>query len=144
TLETWIENGGGVVVIANAVSILEGREGFDLKSNDTENAEKENDTLGNMVTYYQRELESIKNFITGSIYKVKLDKTHPLAFGYGDAYYSLKLGSDSYKFLTEGYNVGYITEPESISGFSGEIAKASLKNSIVFAEAIVGEGSVIY
>lgn len=144
TLEPWINKGGRVMAIGNAVSIFEGKEGFDLKENGDEKAEKKKDTLGNMVPYAQRELESTKDFITGSIYKVKLDNTHPLAFGYGDTYYSLKLGSDSYKFLNEGYNVGYIKEPESVSGFSGETAKASLKNSIVFAEAKKGRGSVIY
>ncbi|AFL81583.1 Zinc carboxypeptidase [Aequorivita sublithincola DSM 14238] len=144
TLEPWINKGGRVIAIGNAVSAFEGKEGFDLKENGDEKAEKENDTLGNMIPYAQRELESTKDFITGSIYKVKLDNTHPLAFGYGDTYYSLKLGNDSYKFLSDGYNVGYIEEPESVSGFSGEKAKASLKNSIVFAEAKKGRGSVIY
>src|SRR5690606_31662908 len=144
TLESWIDRGGRVIAIGNAVSIFEGKEGFDLKKNGVENAETEKDTLGNMVPYAQREMESTKDFITGSIYKVKLDNTHPLAFGYGDFYYSLKLGSDSYKFLKDGYNVGYIDEPESVSGFSGEKAKAALKNSIVFAEAKKGSGSVVY
>lgn len=85
------------------------------------------------------------DLITGSIYKITLDNTHPLAFGYGDTYYTLKLGNDSYKFLEDGYNVGYIKgEPESVAGFSGENAKASLKNSIVFAQAEKGRGSVVY
>ncbi len=144
-LEAWIGKGGRIVAIGNAVGVFEGKDGFDLKKNISE-AEKKKDSLseGNLVPYAQRELESTKDFITGSIYKVMLDNTHPLAFGYGDTYYSLKLGSDSYKFLNEGYNVGYIKEPESVSGFSGEAANASLKNSIVFAEAKKGRGSVVY
>lgn len=144
SIEDWIDNGGRLIAIGNAVRFFEDKEGFDLKRNIDEMAEKDKDTLGNMIPYAQRELESTKDFITGSIYKVKLDNTHPLAFGYGDTYYSLKLGNDSYKFLNEGYNVGYITEPESVSGFSGEAAKAALKNSIVFAEAKKGRGSVVY
>ncbi|SRX75211.1 M14 family metallopeptidase [Aequorivita antarctica] len=144
TLEEWIDKGGNVIAIGNAVSGFEGKEGFDLKKNGDEKTEKEKDTLGNMIPYAQRELESTKDFITGSIYKVTLDNTHPLAFGYGDTYYSLKLGSDSYKFLNDGFNIGYIKEPESVSGFSGETAKAALKNSIVFAQAKKGRGSVVY
>jgi hypothetical protein len=144
SFEQWINKGGRVIAIGNAVAAFEGKDGYDLKKNSDEKAEKEKDTLGNMIPYAQRELESTKDFITGSIYKVMLDNTHPLAFGYGDTYYSLKLGSDSYKFLNEGFNVGYIKEPESVSGFSGETAKAALKNSIVFAEAKKGSGSVVY
>ncbi|QQX75646.1 MULTISPECIES: M14 family metallopeptidase [Aequorivita] len=143
-VEEWISNGGKIIAIANAVSIFEGKDGFDLKKNNSEKPKTETDSIGNMIPYAQRELESTKEFITGSIYKVKLDNTHPLAFGYGDTYYSLKLGSDSYKFLNEGFNVGYIKDPESVSGFSGETAKAKLKNSIVFAEAKKGRGSVVY
>ena len=143
-LEEWINRGGRVIAIGNAVATFEGKEGFDLKKNGDEKAEKVKDSLGNMTPYAQRELESTKEMITGSIYKVKLDSTHPLAFGFGDTYYTLKLGNDSYSFLKEGYNVAYINEPESVSGFSGENAKASLKNSIVFAEAKKGRGSVVY
>ncbi len=146
-IEQWIKGGGEVIAIGNALSSFEGKEGFDLKKNISEEDEKKKDSLssGNMVPYAQRELESTKDFITGSIYKVTLDNTHPLAFGYDDTYYSLKLGGDSYKYLKDGYNVGYIKdEPESVSGFSGETAKAALKNSIVFAQAKVGQGSVVY
>ena len=146
TLDEWISGGGKLIAIGSAISIFEDKEGFDLTQNFTkEEKEKQKDSIGNLVPYAQRELESTKDFITGSIYKVKLDNTHPLAFGYGDSYYSLKLGSDSYKFLKDGFNVGYLNgEPESVSGFSGEKAKASLKNSIVFAEARKGKGNVIY
>ena len=144
-LEAWIGKGGRIVAIGNAVGVFEGKDGFDLKKNISE-AEKKKDSLseGNLVPYAHRELESTKDMITGSIYKVQLDNTHPLAFGYGDTYYTLKLGNDSYGFLKDGYNVGYITEPESVSGFSGEAAKAALKNSIVFAEMKKGRGSVVY
>ncbi|MGO3183464.1 MAG: M14 family metallopeptidase [Aequorivita sp.] len=146
TLDEWISSGGKLIAMSNAISIFEDKEGFDLKNNfSEEDKEKQKDSIGNLIPYAQREMESTKDLITGSIYKVTLDNTHPLAFGYGDFYYSLKLGNDSYKFLNDGYNVGYIDgEPESVSGFSGEKAKASLKNSIVFAEARKGSGNVIY
>ena len=83
--------------------------------------------------------------ITGAIYQVKIDNTHPMAFGYDQDYFSLKLGSSSYKLLESGFNVGHIgDEPVSVSGFSGEDAKAGLKNSLVFGEQRMGGGSVIY
>lgn len=145
TLEDWITKGGKVVAIGSAIGVFDGKEGFDLAKNEDENTKKEKDTLANMVPYAQRELDGTKDMITGSIYKVTLDNTHPLAFGYGDTYYSLKLGNDSYKFLSDGYNVGYLNgEAESVSGFSGNVAKKGLKNSIVFAEAKKGSGSIIY
>ncbi len=143
-LSNWIDKGGKLIAMGNAVGIFEGKEGFDLVKNCSEK-EKDSISEGNLIPYAQREMESTKDMITGSIYKISLDNTHPLAFGYGDTYFTLKLGNDSYRFLNDGYNVGYIKgDPESVAGFSGETAKAALKNSIVFAQAEKGRGSVVY
>lgn len=147
TLENWIDNGGKLIAMGNAVRLFEGKDGFDLVKNDADEDEKKKDSIseGNLIPYAQREMESTKDMITGSIYKITLDNTHPLAFGYGNTYYTLKLGNDSYKFLQDGYNVGYIKgKPESVAGFSGETAMAALKNSIVFAQAEKGRGNVVY
>lgn len=147
-LEDWIDKGGKLIAMGNAVNVFDGKEGFDLERNDEKEKDEANnngDAEHNLKPYADREMDSTKDMITGSIYKVTLDNTHPLAFGYGNTYYSLKLGSDSYRFLKDGYNVGYIKgDFESVAGFSGETAAAGLKNSIVFAQARKGKGSVIY
>ena len=142
-LKSWIRGGGKVIAIGNALRTFAGSDSFGLKNNDSEDDEEEDNA--NLTPYDQRERESVTNFITGSIYKVKLDPTHPMAFGYGDTYFSLKLGSTSYSFLEDGYNVGYIKDDAvSVSGFSGSNAKQQLKNSLVFGESRVGRGSVIF
>ncbi|WP_271425054.1 M14 metallopeptidase family protein [Aequorivita sinensis] len=146
-LEDWVSQGGNLIAIGNAVALFESKKGFDLNKNASENDEEKEDEASdkNLIPYAEREMESTKDMITGSIFKVKLDNTHPLAFGYDDTYYSMKLGNKSYKFLEDGYNVGYIEgDAVSVSGFTGERAKASLKNSIVFAQAKKGSGSVVY
>jgi len=142
-LKEWVQRGGKIIAIDGALNIFEGKDGFDLKKN--KKAEDSSENRGNLVPYDQRERNMVKDFITGSIYKVTLDPSHPMAFGYGDTYYSLKLGNDSYQLLENGYNVGYIDgDAVSVSGFSGEDAKAGLKNSLVFGEARLGSGSVVY
>ncbi|MBQ4820284.1 M14 family metallopeptidase [Aquimarina sp. MMG016] len=141
-IQKWVSSGGKVIAIANAVNAFSGKDGFDLKSNKPE--EKKKDSIGNLTPYDQRERKSVKDFITGSIYKTKVDSSHPMAFGYSDTYFSLKLGSSSYKFLQDGYNIAYIETPESVSGFSGKDAFDGLNNSLVFGEARIGDGSVIY
>lgn len=142
-VKDWIKDGGKLIAIGNALRSFEGKDGFDLKRNKKENESE--DSNGNLIAYDQRERDRVKTFITGSVYQVHLDTSHPMAFGYDDTYFSLKLGSDSYSFLENGYNVGYINgEPVSVSGFSGEEAKVSLKNSLVFGEARIGSGSAVY
>ncbi len=141
-LDKWVSQGGRILAFQNAMEIFLDKDGYELEKNEKEETEEK---TANLIPYAEREMHGTKDFITGSIFKVNLDTTHPLAFGMDADYYSLKLGSKSYKLMTEGYNVGYIGEEvENVSGFAGEEAKAKLKNSIVFAEAKKGRGSVVY
>ncbi len=141
-LKKWTKSGGKIIAMANAVDFFAGKDGFNL----TKNKPKENkkDSIGNLVPYDQREREQVKDFITGSIFKTKVDVTHPMAFGYDDTYFSLKLGSNSYKLLENGYNIAYIKEPQSVSGFAGKDALKKLNNSLIFGETRMGSGSVVY
>lgn len=146
-IKDWVRSGGKIIAFGRAVGNFAGKDGFSLKNNEKKDAkeEDEDNNEDKLIPYDQRERESVKNFITGSIYKTTLDPSHPMAFGYGDTYYSLKLGSSSYSFLDNGYNVGYIKgDAVSVAGFSGDDAKAGLKNSLVFGEDRIGRGSVIY
>ncbi|MCP9201036.1 M14 family metallopeptidase [Gramella sp. GC03-9] len=139
----WVKNGGKLIPIGNAVGSLAGKEGFGIEEN--KKAEKDSTaTKTNLVPYAERERESIKNLITGSIIRTQVDNTHPMGFGYDDEYFTLKLSSDSYSFLENGYNVAYIKEPEVVSGFAGSEAVKNLNNSLVFGEVPMGQGSVIY
>ncbi len=142
-LKKWVQSGGKLIAMAQAVGIFADKDGFDLKKNKIDD-EKKKDSIGNTTPYDQRERESVKDFITGSIFKTKVDASHPMAFGYDDTYFSLKLGGYSYKLLENGYNIAYMKSPQSVSGFSGADALEGLNNSLVFGEARMGNGSVIY
>ena len=142
SISGWVRKGGKIIAIGNAVAAFNDQKGYDLKRNKSD--QKAKDSIGNLTPYDQREKESVKDFITGSIFKTKVDPSHPMAFGYNDTYFTLKLGDDSYKLLDNGYNVSYIDTPESVSGFAGEDAKKRLQNSLVFGEGRLGRGSVIY
>ena len=154
-VKDWIRKGGKMIALGRAVNFFSDKDGFALVKNEdddstsnseTEDEKKEDDNIyDKLIPYDQRERNNIKNFIKGSVYKVTLDPSHPLAFGYSDTYYSLKLNKNSYRFLDKGYNVGYIKDDAiSVSGFSGKDAKEGLKNSLVFGEYRIGKGSIIY
>ncbi|AVR47452.1 zinc carboxypeptidase [Christiangramia fulva] len=141
-ITSWVKDGGKLIAIGDALQSFAGREGFDLKENKPE--PKDTISKNNLIPYSQRERQSISNLITGSIVKTTVDPTHPMAYGYDDEYFSLKLSSDTYSFLDNGYNVAYIKNPEFVSGFAGSKASRNLKNSLVFGEERMGEGSIIY
>ncbi|MDR5590770.1 M14 family metallopeptidase [Christiangramia sp. SM2212] len=142
-ISKWIKSGGKLIAIGNAVGNFSEKESFGISENKKTEKDSTN-TNSRLIPYADRERESIKNMITGSIIETKLDNTHPLAFGYGDKYFTLKLSNDSYSLLADGFNISYILEPKVVSGFAGSEAKKNLKNSLVFGEVPMGNGSVIY
>ncbi|MDA8768652.1 M14 family metallopeptidase [Winogradskyella sp.] len=140
TLKDWVRSGGKVIAIDAALQSFAGKDDFALKYKKTENTEK----TENLTAYGDRERENANNLITGAIFKSKIDATHPMAFGYGDDYFTLKIGSSTYDILDRGYNVGYITYTNVFSGFAGQNALKNLEKTLVFGEERMGKGSFIY
>ena len=140
-LKDWVRAGGKVIAFDRALSAFAGKEGFSLKYNENGGGGEGND----LIPYAERERQYAKQLITGAIFKTMVDNTHPLAFGYDDTYFSLKLGSTSYSLLNGGYNVAHIgNDVQKVSGFAGSEAIKKLPNSLVFGEERMGRGSMIY
>jgi hypothetical protein len=143
-LQSWIKKGGKVIAIDRALSTFADKEGFNLKRFKVDEDDDVEDNK-NLITYADREREKAKQMITGAIFKTKIDNTHPMAFGYSNTYFSLKLGNVSYKLLDKGYNVAHIgNNPNKVSGFAGSEAIKKLNNTLVFGEERLGKGSIIY
>ena len=143
-LKKWIGNGGTTIVIGNALKSFAGKKQFELKTKkaDTTKVKK---AKANLTPYADIERQNTNNLITGAVFKSKVDATHPLAFGYDDAYFSLKLGNTSYEYLKKGGNVVYFTEnATNISGFAGKKALKKIPESLLFGEEQIGKGSIIY
>ncbi|WP_375234747.1 M14 metallopeptidase family protein [Winogradskyella sp.] len=140
TLKDWVRSGGKVIAIDAALRSFAGKDDFSLKYKKTENTQE----TENLTAYGDRERENANNLITGAIFKSKIDATHPMAFGYGDDYFTLKIGSSTYDILDRGYNVGYITDTNVFSGFAGQNTLKNLEKTLVFGEERMGNGSFIY
>lgn len=143
-IKDWIRKGGKIVALGGALRAFEDKDGFDLKDNE-ETTQNDSLQVSGLIPYAEQERENIKHLITGSIMETKMDSTHPMAFGYEGTYYSMKLGTDSYSFLQDGSNVGYIgPSPKVVSGFAGIEARKEIRNSMSFGVEPMGRGSVIY
>jgi hypothetical protein len=129
-----------VIAIDGALRSFAGKDGFSLTYKSSEN----NDKKENLTPYAARERESGNDLITGAIFKTKVDNTHPMAFGYDDHYFTLKLGSSAYSLLNSGYNVAHLDNTKVYSGFAGKNALANLDQTLVFGEEPMGRGSFIY
>ena len=77
--------------------------------------------------------------------KIDLDNNHPLAFGYENHAFTLKLEKTLYPMLLKGWNVGVLKEPKSvISGFMGHKIRKKIKNNLIFGVHDAKKGKVVY
>jgi hypothetical protein len=94
--------------------------------------------------YENRERESVLSNTPGAIYKVNLDNSHPLGFGFPNFYYTLKLDDQVYQYLNEGWNVGVVKKDNYVTGFVGAEAKKKTVDGLIFGVQELGSGSVVY
>ncbi len=139
-LKDWVANGGKLIAMGGAIKGLVGEDGFNIKER-----EIVKDSSKILQVFDETQRESIKKSITGAIFKAKVDNTHPLAYGYTDTYFTLKLGSDAYEHLDRG-SVVYLEGDKSIpvAGFAGSEAQKSISDTLVFGVENHGAGQVVY
>lgn len=147
----WVSAGGKLIAVEGALNKLKDSDysslaeyNSDDEKKEAEKVEKEREQKEKMIAYENQEREFIKGFAPGAIYKVKVDNTHPLGFGYSKEYYTLKTGSNKIAYL-EGNNVGVIvSEGDILSGFAGKYARADMKQSLVFGVENKGRGQIVH
>jgi hypothetical protein len=146
-LKNWIQQGGRLVALENAVSQLSSLEWAIKKKKEEEKKEddKNKDPYTALKRYENREKDFITGFIPGAVYKVELDNSHPLAFGYPDYYFTLKQDDNIYDFFKEGgWNVGIIKKENYVTGFAGSKTKLKLKDGLLFGVQDMGRGNIVY
>jgi hypothetical protein len=151
-LADWVTAGGRLILIGNANNLFADKPGFGLKKfatedekTDAEKKAKELKEKEGMPRYDQTERRSVSEIISGAIYKVTVDNSHPLCFGLDNYYYTLKTNEYRFGFLDNGWNVGVLKgKVKPVMGFAGYKSNASLQNSIVFAVENKGQGEIVY
>jgi Zinc carboxypeptidase len=155
-LKSWVREGGRLVAMQEAVmQLAKGEWGIQAKGVESGQAKEKGDhqkededrkeDYSLLHRYDDRQREEVVNSVPGAIYRVELDNTHPLAFGYPDHYYTLKQDENVYEFIEEGgWNVGVIRKDNYVSGFTGNKAKNRLKDGLIFGVQDLGRGKVVY
>jgi hypothetical protein len=157
TFKDWVNKGGRIVALEGAVVALSKADpiaiGFGIKIKKADEGDKSAGSRGKdekisydvLKKFEERERDYIPNITPGSIYKVELDNTHPLAYGYPNYYYTLKMDDNVYEFIKEGgWNVGVIKKDNQVAGFVGSKLKDKLKDGLILGVQQIGNGSVSY
>ena len=139
----WINRGGKVIAFENAVAQLSKLD-IGLKAKKADDGDKKDSTYAALKNYADRERSAVSAGTPGSIWKVDLDNSHPLAFGYPNYYYTLKMDDNVYEFLKDGWNVGVIKKDKQLAGFVGAGIQSKLKDGLLFGVQNMGNGSIVY
>ncbi|MBL0355581.1 MAG: zinc carboxypeptidase [Chitinophagaceae bacterium] len=147
-LKNWVRQGGKIIAIENAVSqMATGEWGIKIKKSEEDKDKEKKDDKPNyedLKKFAESEHDGIRSYIAGAVYRIDLDITHPLAFGLGDNYYTLKQDDKVYEFFKEGWNVGVIKKDNYVAGFVGSKIKDKIKDAMLIGEQPMGSGDIIY
>jgi hypothetical protein len=142
-MRSWISRGGHLIAIENAVAQLAKQE-WSIKSRKASEDDSK-DTYAALRPYENRERDFIPQVTPGSIFRVELDNTHPLGFGFPRYFYTLKQDDAIYDFIKEGgWNVGVLKKDKQVAGFVGTRLQKRLQDGLVFGVQEVGGGKVTY
>ncbi|RYY60067.1 MAG: zinc carboxypeptidase [Chitinophagaceae bacterium] len=141
---SWIQAGGRVVALEGAVGQLSGQEWSALKVRKADDTTGKKDPYVALKAFDNRDKADLPDYTPGSIYKIDVDNTHPLMFGYPDYYYTLKQDAVIYDFMKDEWNVGVIKKESQTAGFVGYKLKKKLKDGLVFGVQNEGRGTVTY
>ncbi|REH54844.1 zinc carboxypeptidase [Tenacibaculum gallaicum] len=138
-LKVWVRNGGVLVGYRNAVNWLSNRGFINVKFNKTKI-----DSINN-VSFENRSLQSGAQVIGGAIFEAKIDRSHPINFGYKND--KIALFRNTKQFIqpdAKSYNnpIRYTNNP-LLSGYISKENLKELKNTVPFKVQRLGSGRVI-
>ena len=151
TIDDFVSSGGKVIAMQDAVRLFDDKKGYALKAfakeEDKTNEEKKNEESNLEQRFYDyegNERRSVSYQISGAIVENKVDITHPLSYGIGNIYFSLKTSENCYQLLKNAQNVVYVPKKYQSSGFIGSKLKNKIEETVTFAVDYKGRGHVIY
>ncbi|MDB5233500.1 MAG: zinc carboxypeptidase, partial [Hymenobacter sp.] len=148
-LKAWVRDGGKLIALEGAAKFLANKKDFLLKTKAVDSVAIKKDEKANpykaLRRYGDSEREEAEDAVQGSVYRVQLDNSHPLAFGYSDTYFALVRNPLNYRFLGKGgWNVGVIKKDSYSAGFAGTKARKELTDTFVVGTQDLGRGEIVY
>ncbi|WP_192821496.1 M14 family metallopeptidase [Rufibacter sp. LB8] len=144
-VKEWVRAGGRLIAMESAVNFLADKPDFAVKKKpSTDSTASKKAGASDLKSYGDRERASIAEDVQGSVFRVSLDNTHPLAFGYGNTYTALIRTTTLPQFLKDGWNVGVVKSEGPATGFVGSKVGTKLQNGLVLGVQEMGRGQVVY
>jgi hypothetical protein len=145
-IHKWVSSGGRLIAIGSAINKLTSKGGFEIESKgipEPDTSENE-PPVHSPEPYAGSDRRIMSEDIPGSIFQTTLDSTHPLSFGLGETYWTMKTTTSNYKWLKEGGNAIYLDDTPRYYGFAGYKALERTKNTLIAGQEEIGVGAVVY
>lgn len=159
-LMQWVRQGGRLIAFPGVLQTLSAREDVDLALRSFESLKGgESDPDGNAkgvygasdlahhshdIRFEDRQKERLNRQISGAAFRVELDDSHPLAYGLGTGYATLKRGTVLPEPLSDGWNVGRIAgEKALLGGWAGSQARQLAAGSLMAGTLSLGQGQIV-
>ncbi|SDL89074.1 Zinc carboxypeptidase [Pedobacter sp. ok626] len=139
--QDWVRAGGKLILMEDAILSAVGKKPFDIQR---KAYYKDELSVEVAAKYQSRKQTNLSNAISGAIFKVDLDKSHPISAGLGNYYYTLKTDDRLYEFLSRGWNTGVLKPGSYVAGIAGEGVLKKLGAGMLFGVQPEGKGTVIY
>lgn len=156
----WVRKGGRLIAFPSVLRTLSDREDvpLSLRSFDAPGDNGNSVTAGTKGVYddpeiafpvsdarfENRRLQALNRQISGAVFRVELDDSHPLAYGIGPAYATLKRGTVLPDLLDDGWNVARIAAEDPIlGGWAGQQAQRLAAGSLMAGTISSGRGQIV-
>lgn len=145
-MTAWARGGGQVIAIGSAIRQLAGKEGIAIKSK--VDFPEENPPLEEPAhfpeAYNTVPRKSMSGEIAGAVFRTHIDPSHPLSFGLGENYWTLKTSPSLYAWLPSGGNAVYLNDQQQHYGFTGSKVLAKINKTLVAGREQMGKGGIVY
>ncbi len=137
-LKEWVKNGGNLIAYRSSVKWLKENEFINLKF-------KENEDTAKNISFEKIEDYKGAQKIGGAIFKVKVDRSHPISFGYSNDYIASFRNTEIFMEADkDSYNnpLQYANEP-LLSGYISKQNLDLLAGTVPFKVQSLGRGKVM-
>jgi hypothetical protein len=154
-LKEWTRGGGTLITLAGAsvfatkensgltdVSLITEDDTSRMSEEEKQNRQEAREQYMRMGMWERTEYLR-RETVAGALFRIKLDNTHPLAFGYSDHTFILKRGGRAFGLSGTGYNVGMYTDEGALSGFASNKLAQRIKDSAFLIDHPMGRGRII-
>ena len=147
-LRHWLQSGGRLIAIGSATEFLtQGKKSISKitmrKDTTAAKEKKKKDEEKARQTWQEKQHQRMLNRVSGAVYRMHVDITHPIGFGLERQIFTIKRGTRAFDLTGKAHHAGIFQNDAWTAGYISKENRSLLKNSSGVAVERVGKGVLI-